>query len=82
MPDEFEVLPSGEALRLLESELLTEILDGMERDALDQCVNAAPSDDETRRTGTTLVRAIRDLRTQLESRARGKAKQKQTTRKA
>lgn len=81
-PEDYEIPPSGEAQRLLESEIIKEILDGMERDALDQCVDADPSDDETRRTSSTMVRAIRDLRMQLEALARGQAKRKRTTRKA
>lgn len=82
MQDEFDVLPSGEAQALLDSEMLTDILSTLEKDAIEACVNAKPSDDETRRTNTNKVRAIRDLREQLIALAKGKAKQSQVRQKA
>ena len=74
MSDEFDTPPSGEAQALLDSELLSQILAELESDAMEKGVNANPSDDETRRVGMTMVRAIRDLKSQLESLAKGRAK--------
>lgn len=64
--------PNGRAEALASDPLLNELLDDMERAAFERCVNAKPSDDETRRTATTEVRAIQSLRQQLQSLSRGK----------
>lgn len=71
---EFETAPSGAAQQLLNNALLNEILDDMERSALETAVNAPVSDDEQRRVSTMEVRAIRSLRKQLETRAAGTTK--------
>ncbi len=72
---EFETPPSGAAQQLLSNPLLNEILDEMERGAVEAAVNAPLSDDEQRRVSTMEVRAIRSLRSQLEIRAAGTTKQ-------
>lgn len=74
MQDEFDRLPNGNAQRLQDDPLLNEILDKMEKDALERCVFADPSDDEMRRVSTMEVRAIKSLRAQLKTLAEGKAK--------
>jgi len=55
----------GEAHYLLQHPLLNEILDGIERQAVETAVFARPSDDETRRTTMETVRVVRSLREQL-----------------
>lgn len=68
---EFETRPSGEAMRLHTDSYLNEILDGMERDAFEKCASANPSDHETRQISMLEVRAIRSLRTKLNTLAEG-----------
>lgn len=59
----------GEAGLLLDSQLLKDTFAKLERNAVEMAVNARFDDDDTRRTGTQQVRAIRsvwsDLRTHL-----------------
>jgi|JI10StandDraft_1071094.scaffolds.fasta_scaffold02691_9 hypothetical protein len=55
----------GEAQYLHDSELLKEIFDGMERDAIERCVHT--DDDETRRVSAMEVRTIRSVRQKLKS---------------
>jgi len=64
----------GAAEKLLNDPLLNEILDGLERDAFELCVNAKPSDDEQRRTTTQEIRAIRSLRGKLKLLSKSKTK--------
>lgn len=64
---------SGHAEMLANDQLLNDILDGLERDAMEMGVNANPSDDETRRISAMEVRAIRSLRGKLASLAKGAA---------
>lgn len=75
---EFEKQPSGEAARLISSPVLTEILEGIEGDAMEQSVLAQPSDDETRRTAMNMVRAVRLVREQLTERANGRLADSET----
>ena len=70
----------GEAEYLLDSELLKEIFGQLERDALERAINAKASDDELRRTCTQEVRAIRAVRSQLETLAKGATKAKRSPR--
>lgn len=70
MPDN---QPSGEAEYLLNHPLLTEILAGLEQEAVEHGVNAPVGDDQTRRTAMERVRVIRDLRQELQSLAEGVA---------
>lgn len=58
------------ARELLASELLTEILDGIEKRAIDATVNAKPEDHETRAHYALQARAIRSLRSELAALAR------------
>lgn len=67
---------NGEAEYLLSNQLLKQIFDDLERSATERAVAAKPSDDETRATSLQEVRAIRAVRSQLESLARGKTKAK------
>ncbi len=55
----------GEAQYLHDSELLKEIFDRMERDAIELCVHT--DDDETRRITAIEVRTIRSVRQKLKS---------------
>lgn len=71
---DFDIAPSGAAQRLVNDPMLNEILDELERAALESGVTADPSDDEKRRVSMTEVRAIRSLRRQLKTRAAGKTK--------
>jgi hypothetical protein len=56
-----------EAAYLLEHELLKDIFDGLELDALNRAINADPSDDETRRASLGEVRAIQSVRRKLKA---------------
>ena len=61
--------PNGEAERLLSHPLIGEILDALEREALDAIVD---TDDETRRAHRVWeVRAVRSLRRTLKALAAG-----------
>ena len=64
----------GAAEYLLNDNLLNNIFDEIEAGALENCVNAKPSDDELRRTSTQEVRAIRAVRRQLQTLAKGPTK--------
>lgn len=66
--------PNGEAEQLLNSKLLNEIFDGLERDAIEDGINADLSDDEQRRISSMEVRAIRSLRGKLQALAEPKTK--------
>lgn len=55
----------GEAEFILAHPLFNELLDGQERQAMETAVQAAPDDDNTRRTAMMQVQAIRTLRRQL-----------------
>lgn len=50
--------------------LFTELLDDLEKTATNKCINADINDDETRRNAAAEVRAIRSVRSKLESIAR------------
>lgn len=63
---------SGEALRLLQHPILVALFDEQEKDALERAINAQPGDDETRRTATGEVRAIRSVRRKLHLAAEGR----------
>ena len=58
---------NGEAEYLLNNDLLKEIFDKLESDALETAVNAPLIDDETRRIATGEVRAIRSVRRKLKA---------------
>lgn len=51
----------------LEIPLFTELMDELEKAAINQCINAPINDDETRRNAAAEVRAIRSVRSRLES---------------
>ena len=61
-----------------EHPIVTEILREMEQDAIENAVNANTKDDETRRTAMNKVRAIRELKQQLNEIAGKNPKQKYT----
>lgn len=63
---------SGEAEYLLRNELLNQIFDELERDAVETAINAKPSDDEMRRVATQEARAIRSVRAKLNALLRAK----------
>lgn len=71
---EWEREPSGHAEQLLHDELLNEILDAIERDAIETVLAASPGDDHKRRFHSMEANAIRSVRRQLAERASGKAK--------
>lgn len=55
----------GEAEYLINHPLMQELLDGIEHEAIEAGIQAAPDDDDTRRTAAFKVQAIRTLRRQL-----------------
>ena len=57
----------GAAEYLLNDELLKSLFEQMEQDYLERAVNAKAEDDEMRRICTMQVRAIRQVRTDLEA---------------
>jgi hypothetical protein len=57
----------GEAELLLDNQLLKDTFAKLERNAVEAAVNAGFSDDETRRTYTMQVRAIRSVWSDLRS---------------
>lgn len=59
----------GAAEYLRDHPLLGEIFDGLEKDATERAIHAKPDDDETRRDALHQVRAIRNVRAELERRA-------------
>lgn len=61
------MISPAEAKYLCDHEGLNEIFDGLERDALELCVNCPVGDDETRREATGEVRAIRSVRRKLKA---------------
>ena len=61
-----------------EHPVVTQILREMEQDAIENAVNANTKDDETRRTAMNKVRAIRELKQQLNEIAGKNPKQKYT----
>jgi hypothetical protein len=63
--------PSGEAEFLKSNPLLNKILDDMEMDALNTCVNLDMAEHEMRQTTVLEVRAIRSLRRKLHDLAKG-----------
>lgn len=63
--------PNAAAERLVNDDLVNELLDGMEREALNCAIDAHPSDDEQRRVSTTEVRVIRTFREKLKSLSEG-----------
>jgi anti-sigma factor RsiW len=56
---------SGEAQALASSDLLKALIDGLEKTAMDQAINADPTNDEARRAYLGEVRAIRAFRGRL-----------------
>lgn len=56
---------NGEALKLVESKLLNEMLDELENEANETAINAELNDDRTRRNSLSEVKAIRSLRAKL-----------------
>jgi len=66
----------GEAEYLLGSQLLQMIFAKLEQDAVERSIAAKPSDDETRRTCTQEVRAIRAVQRQLRVLAEDQTKAK------
>lgn len=54
----------------LEIPMFTDLLDELEKAATNQCIHANINDDETRRNAAAEVRAIRSVRSRLESLAR------------
>lgn len=52
---------------ILSNPLTDDILDGLERDAVDRCVNAPWTDHELRAAAAAEVRAIRAFRANLEA---------------
>ena len=69
-------LPGGEAEYLLSNQLLKQIFDDLERSAIEAAVNAKSSNDELRATSLQEVRAIRAVRRELQSLAKGKTNPK------
>lgn len=59
----------GAAEYLRDHPLLNEIFDGLEKDATERAIHAKPDDDETRRDALHQVRAIRNVRRELERKA-------------
>lgn len=59
---------------LLDTPLVVELFDEIEKNAVNRCVHADPADDKTRAAFAAEVRAIRNLRSRLESMKRTKAK--------
>lgn len=53
------------ARAMLDNPLFTELMDEMEKTAVDQCVNAKPTDHETRAAMAAEVRAIRKFRQKI-----------------
>ena len=60
-------MSAAEADYLLKNELLNNILEAIEREAVESCIDALPLDDETRRISAFEVRAIRSLRRKLKA---------------
>lgn len=71
---DYERPPNGEAQMLLDNALLQQIFTEMEASAIETCVNAPNSDDETRREAALEARVIRSLKQKLITLAEGKAK--------
>lgn len=55
------------ARAMLDNPLFSKFMDEIETTAIDQCVNAKPTDDETRAAMAAEVRAIRKLRQKITS---------------
>ena len=57
----------AEVRALMSNRVLGAILDELERDAIEMMANAAPQDDETRSVYSAEVRAVRSVKTKMES---------------
>lgn len=56
---------AANARAILNHPLVTEILDGLERAAIDACLTADPRDDEARAAWAAEARAVRTFRSRL-----------------
>ncbi|MBK5933526.1 hypothetical protein C8N32_1073 [Rhodovulum imhoffii] len=76
MTDEhdFEIQPSGEAHRLHTDQFLNEILDGLERGAMEALIATDPTETARHAQYRGEIGAIRSLRTKLKTLAEGKTK--------
>lgn len=70
--------PSGHAQQLCDDRLLNEIFDKLEAKAVEAAISAPSSDDEMRLTSVLKVKAIRSVRAELQSLAKGKTNRSTT----
>ena len=72
---EQEAEKKADAQWISQHPVVAEILNEMEQDAIENAVNANTKDDETRRSAMNKVRAIRELRQQINQIAENKMPQ-------
>lgn len=71
---EFDVPPNGAAQRLIDDPLVTEILASLETEATERALDTRPDQEPDRALARCEVQAIRALREQLKTLAKGKTK--------